>query len=83
MLTGDNASTARAIAAQAGIEDARGDLLPEDKQTAIQDSQRTLGMTAMVGDGINDAPSLAQSDIGSRWAVPAPTWRWKRPTWSS
>ncbi len=64
MLTGDNASTARAIAAQAGIEDARGDLLPEDKQTAIQDSQRTLGMTAMVGDGINDAPSLAQSDIG-------------------
>ena len=64
MLTGDNASTARAIAAQAGIEDARGDLLPQDKQTAIQDSQRTLGMTAMVGDGINDAPSLAQSDIG-------------------
>jgi len=64
MLTGDNVSTARAIAAQAGIEDARGDLLPEDKQTAIQDSQRTLGMTAMVGDGINDAPSLAQSDIG-------------------
>ncbi len=64
MLTGDNASTARAIAAQAGIEDARGDLLPQDKQAAIQDSQRTLGMTAMVGDGINDAPSLAQSDIG-------------------
>ena len=64
MLTGDNACTARAIAAQAGIEDARGDLLPQDKQTAIQKSQRTLGMTAMVGDGINDAPSLAQSDIG-------------------
>jgi Cd2+/Zn2+-exporting ATPase len=64
LLTGDNSSTARVIAAQAGIEDARGDLLPQDKQTAIQDSQRTLGMTAMVGDGINDAPSLAQSDIG-------------------
>ncbi len=64
MLTGDNASTARAIAAQAGIEDARGELLPQDKQAAIQDSQRTFGMTAMVGDGINDAPSLAQSDIG-------------------
>ena len=64
MLTGDNASTARAIATQAGIEDARGDLLPQDKQAAIQDSQRTLGLTAMVGDGINDAPSLAQSDIG-------------------
>ena len=64
MLTGDNASTARAIAKQAGIEDARGDLLPQDKQAAIQDSQRLLGLTAMVGDGINDAPSLAQSDIG-------------------
>ncbi|RTL45486.1 MAG: heavy metal translocating P-type ATPase [Burkholderiales bacterium] len=64
MLTGDNASTARAIATQAGIEDARGDLLPQDKQAAIQDSQRTLGVTAMVGDGINDAPSLAQADIG-------------------
>ncbi|MBI2750479.1 MAG: cadmium-translocating P-type ATPase [Burkholderiales bacterium] len=64
MLTGDNASTARAIATQAGIDDARGDLLPQDKQAAIQDLQRTRGMTAMVGDGINDAPSLAQSDIG-------------------
>lgn len=64
MLTGDNASTARAIATQADIEDARGDLLPQDKQAAIQNSQRALGVTAMVGDGINDAPSLAQSDIG-------------------
>ena len=64
MLTGDNPSTARAIAAQAGIADARGDLLPQDKQSAIQDLQRTHGMTAMVGDGINDAPSLAQADIG-------------------
>ena len=64
MLTGDNPSTARAIAAQAGIDDARGDLLPEDKLSAIKDLQRTHGMTAMVGDGINDAPSLAQSDIG-------------------
>jgi Cd2+/Zn2+-exporting ATPase len=64
MLTGDNASTARAIAAQAGIADARGDLLPQDKQSAIRDLQRAHGMTAMVGDGINDAPSLAQADIG-------------------
>ncbi len=64
MLTGDNASTAKVIAAQAGILDSRGDLLPEDKQSAIKDLQRTFGLTAMVGDGINDAPSLAQSDIG-------------------
>ena len=64
MLTGDNASTAKAVAAQAGIADSRGDLLPEEKQSAIKDLQRTFGLTAMVGDGINDAPSLAQSDIG-------------------
>ena len=64
MLTGDNPATARAIATQAGIADARGDLLPQDKQAAIVELQRTHGMTAMVGDGINDAPSLAQADIG-------------------
>lgn len=64
MLTGDNASTARAIAAQAGLDDARGDLLPEDKLAAIADLQRVHGMAAMVGDGINDAPSLARADIG-------------------
>ncbi|ODU57099.1 MAG: 4-deoxy-4-formamido-L-arabinose-phospho-UDP deformylase [Comamonadaceae bacterium SCN 68-20] len=64
MLTGDNASTARAIAAKAGVTDARGDLLPEDKLAAIADLQRAHGTTAMVGDGINDAPSLAKSDIG-------------------
>nr|WP_234026758.1 heavy metal translocating P-type ATPase [Melaminivora suipulveris] len=64
MLTGDNPATASAIAAQAGIADARGDLLPQDKQAAIGELQRAHGMTAMVGDGINDAPSLAQADIG-------------------
>jgi Cd2+/Zn2+-exporting ATPase len=64
MLTGDNGRTARAVATAAGIADARGDLLPQDKQSAIRDLQRAHGMTAMIGDGINDAPSLAQSDIG-------------------
>lgn len=64
MLTGDNATTAKVIAAQAGIASSCGDLLPQDKQEAIKDLQRTHGVTAMVGDGINDAPSLAQSDIG-------------------
>ena len=64
MLTGDNPATARSIATQAGIADARGYLLPQDKQAAIVELQRTHGMTAMVGDGINDAPSLAQADIG-------------------
>ena len=64
MLTGDNAATAKAIAAQAGIADARGDLLPEAKLGAIKEMQQRYGATGMTGDGINDAPALAQADIG-------------------
>ncbi|WP_082151486.1 cation-translocating P-type ATPase [Caenimonas sp. SL110] len=64
MLTGDNAATAQAIAAQAGIADARGDLLPEAKLEAIQEMRKRYGPTGMTGDGINDAPALAQADIG-------------------
>ncbi|CAN5719623.1 heavy metal translocating P-type ATPase [soil metagenome] len=64
MLTGDNEATARTIAALAGIEEVRGNLLPEDKLGAILELQARIGQTAMVGDGINDAPALAQSDIG-------------------
>ncbi|MES2362183.1 MAG: heavy metal translocating P-type ATPase [Pseudomonadota bacterium] len=64
MLTGDNNATAQAIALQAGIDDARGDLLPEAKLGAIREMQQRYGMTGMTGDGINDAPALAQADIG-------------------
>jgi Cd2+/Zn2+-exporting ATPase len=64
MLTGDNPATALTIAREAGIDDARGNLLPEDKLTAIEDLQTRYGTTAMTGDGINDAPALARSDIG-------------------
>ncbi|MHB1248973.1 MAG: heavy metal translocating P-type ATPase [Polaromonas sp.] len=64
MLTGDNAHTARAIAAQVGIDEARGDLLPEDKLKAIESKLGKKGVVGMVGDGINDAPALARSDIG-------------------
>ncbi len=64
MLTGDNAATAMAIAAQAGIDEARGDLLPEAKLDAIKEMQKRYGATGMTGDGINDAPALAQADIG-------------------
>ena len=64
MLTGDNAHTARAIAAQVGIDEARGDLLPEDKLKAIEGKLGKEGAVGMVGDGINDAPALARADIG-------------------
>ncbi|MBY4594358.1 heavy metal translocating P-type ATPase [Ottowia caeni] len=64
MLTGDNTATAKAIAGQAGIDDARGDLLPEAKLNAIKEMQKRYGATGMTGDGINDAPALAQADIG-------------------
>lgn len=63
MLSGDNHLTAKAIGHGAGIEDARGNLLPEEKLDAISGLQRT-GPVGMVGDGINDAPALAQADIG-------------------
>lgn len=63
MLTGDNPHTARAIAMQVGIDEARGDQLPEDKLKAIESFALT-GMVGMVGDGINDAPALARADIG-------------------
>ena len=64
MLTGDNAHTAKAIAAQVGIDEARGDLLPDDKLKAIESKLSKDGAVGMVGDGINDAPALARSDIG-------------------
>ncbi len=64
MLTGDNVATAKAIANQAGIDDARGNLLPEDKLVAIESLQKQYGYVAMTGDGINDAPALARSNIG-------------------
>ena len=64
MLTGDNQATAEAIGREAGLTDIRGNLLPEDKLAAIQAMQKQYGLTAMTGDGINDAPALAQADIG-------------------
>lgn len=64
MLTGDNPATARTVAEQAGIADARGNLLPEDKLQAIVEMRGQYGPTAMTGDGINDTPALAKADIG-------------------
>jgi len=64
MLTGDNRTTARAIAARLGVDEFRAECLPQDKVTAIQEFQRRYGKVGMVGDGINDAPALATADVG-------------------
>jgi Cd2+/Zn2+-exporting ATPase len=64
MLTGDNERTARSVAEQAGIDDYRAELLPEEKQAAIEVFREDGHVVAMVGDGINDAPSLATADVG-------------------
>ncbi|MBK7449722.1 MAG: cadmium-translocating P-type ATPase [Anaerolineales bacterium] len=64
MLTGDNAKVASKIAARAGVDEFHADLLPQDKVTVLKSLQRKYGPVAMVGDGVNDAPSLATADIG-------------------
>lgn len=64
MLTGDNERTARAIAADLGIDDVRADLKPEDKVQAIKELEAQYGPVAMSGDGINDAPALATASVG-------------------
>jgi Cd2+/Zn2+-exporting ATPase len=69
MLTGDNVHTAQAIAAQVGIDDAKGDLLPGDKLQAIEALYAQGHRVGMVGDGINDAPALARSEIGFAMAA--------------
>jgi len=64
MLTGDNAQTARAIAEPLGIVDIVSEVRPEEKALRVKDIQTTGRSVAMVGDGINDAPALAQADVG-------------------
>ncbi|MEX3774421.1 heavy metal translocating P-type ATPase [Pseudomonas sp. MYb118] len=69
MLTGDNVHTAQAIAAQVGIDEAQGDLLPTDKLQAIEALYAKGHQVGMVGDGINDAPALARAQIGFAMAA--------------
>jgi len=64
MITGDNPRTARAIAAEAGVDDHLAEATPEDKMALIRQEQEGGRLVAMTGDGTNDAPALAQADVG-------------------
>jgi Zn2+/Cd2+-exporting ATPase len=64
MLTGDNEATARAIGKDAGVDDVRAGLLPEEKVAAVEALVAEFGTVAMVGDGVNDAPALARATLG-------------------
>ena len=64
MLTGDNHVTAQAIAKELGIDQIKADLKPDDKVAVIKELKKEYGTVAMVGDGINDAPALAESSVG-------------------
>jgi Cd2+/Zn2+-exporting ATPase len=69
MLTGDNAGTAQAVAKVVGIDEVRAELLPEDKLHAVEELVKMSGPTAMIGDGINDAPALAAATLGIAMGV--------------
>ena len=64
MLSGDNQTVANAVAGKLGLDEARGDLLPEDKVKAVIDLRTREHKVAMVGDGVNDAPAMANATVG-------------------
>ncbi|MEO8465913.1 MAG: HAD-IC family P-type ATPase [Gammaproteobacteria bacterium] len=64
VLTGDDARTAAAVAAELGLTEVEANVLPQDKAAVVQRLQREGGVVAMAGDGVSDAPALAQADVG-------------------
>ncbi len=64
MITGDAEKTGRAVANQLGMDQVIGNVLPENKSSIVEDLEKQYGSTAMVGDGVNDAPALVRADIG-------------------
>jgi Zn2+/Cd2+-exporting ATPase len=69
MLTGDHDAAAKTLAASLGVDSYRAELLPEDKVDAVHELRREHGALAMIGDGVNDAPALAASDVGIAMGV--------------
>ena len=64
MISGDNQRVAESVAREVGLTEARGDLMPEDKVEAIKQLRASVGKVAMVGDGVNDAPAMANATVG-------------------
>ena len=78
MLTGDSRTTAEAVARQLGIEEVEAEVLPERKSEVIKRLKGEGRIVAMAGDGINDAPALAEATWASPWGL-GRTWQWKVP----